>query len=223
MQMAEVPMSAKSRRDVQSVATRTVIVRAGLELMLERGYIPTTIVAIAAEAGVAVQTVYNSVGGKAAVLSAALDVASVRPDDDETGPQPLRARIAAAGSAPEVLRILADWIAEQNERTSGVHRVIAQAAGVDAAIAELETRRSTQRLLQFGEVASVLRARHSLRGGLSDHEAAATVWALGHPQAYRSLVLDLGWSVSAYRDWLGKGLQGALSPVGARGGASDQI
>lgn len=216
-------MSARSRRDAQSLATRTVIVRAALDLMLKRGYIPTTIVAIAAEAGVAVQTVYNSVGGKAAVLSAALDVASVPPEDGETDPKPLRARIAGAGSGPEILRILADWIAEQNERTSGVHRVIAQAAGVDAVIAELETRRSTQRLLQYGEVAALLRARHSLRGGLSDHEAAATVWALGHPQAYRSLVLDLGWSVPAYRNWLGKALQGALSPVGARGGAIDQI
>ncbi|TFD33357.1 TetR/AcrR family transcriptional regulator [Cryobacterium cryoconiti] len=221
--MVEVLMSARSRRDAQSLATRTVVVRAALDLMLKRGYIPTTIVAIAAEAGVAVQTVYNSVGGKAALLSAALDVASVPPEGGETDPTPLRARIAGAGSAPEILRILADWIAEQNERTSGVHRVIAQAAGVDAAIAELETRRSTQRLLQYGEVASLLRARHSLRGGLSDHEAAATVWALGHPQTYRSLVLDLGWSVAAYRDWLGKSLQGALSPVGARGGASDQI
>jgi AcrR family transcriptional regulator len=221
--MIEVPMSSKSRRDAQSLATRALIVRSALKLMLERGYIPTTIVAIATDAGVAVQTVYNSIGGKAAVLSAALDLASARPADGESEAASLRSRIGGAGSAAEVLRILTDWIADLNERTSGVHRVISQASGVDPDIAELETRRSTQRLLHYGEVASALRSRHSLRGGLSDHEAAAAVWSLGHPQAYRSLVLDLGWSVPAYRDWLGKALQGALSPAGARGGANDQI
>lgn len=216
-------MSSKSRREAQTVETRSLIVRSALRLMLERGYIPTTIGAIADGAGVAVQTVYNSVGNKAQVLSAALDLATAHPDHGDAGPAPLQRRIAEAGSAAEVLRILTDWIADLNERTSGVHRVIAQAAGVDADIAELETRRSTQRLLHYAEVASALRARHSLRGGLSDHEAAAAVWSLGHPQAYRSLVLDLGWSVPAYRDWLGKALQGALSPAGARGEANDQI
>ena len=216
-------MSSKSRREAQTVETRSLIVRSALRLMLERGYIPTTIGAIADGAGVAVQTVYNSVGNKAQVLSAALDLATAHPDHADAGPASLQRRIAEAGSAAEVLRILTDWIADLNERTSGVHRVIAQAAGVDADIAELETRRSTQRLLHYAEVASALRARHSLRGGLSDHEAAAAVWSLGHPQAYRSLVLDLGWSVPAYRDWLGKALQGALSPAGARGGANDQI
>jgi AcrR family transcriptional regulator len=221
--MVEVLMKAKSRREAQSHETRSLIVRAALRLMLERGYIHTTIGAIAAEAGVAVQTVYNSVGGKAAVLSAVLDLTAAHPDRPDAARAPLRSQVAEARTAAEVLRTLTDWIADLNAQTSAVHRVIAQAAGVDADIAELEIRRSAQRLLQYGEVASALRARHSLRGGVSDHEAAATVWALGHPQAYRSLVLDLGWSDAAYRDWLAKGLRGALSLPGAHGGASDQI
>ncbi|HSP76167.1 MAG TPA: helix-turn-helix domain-containing protein [Cryobacterium sp.] len=221
--MVEVPMSSKSRREAQSKQTRALIVRAASRLMLERGYIPTTLGAIAAEAGVAVQTVYNSVGGKAAILSAVLDLAAARTTEPDAGPGPLRSRVGEARTAAEIVRTLTDWIAELNERTSGVHRVIAQAAGVDTDIAELEIRRSAQRLLQYGEVASALRSRNSLRGGLSDHEAAATVWALGHPQTYRSLVLDLGWSGAAYRDWLAKALHGALSLPGAHGGARDQI
>ncbi|WP_104194036.1 TetR/AcrR family transcriptional regulator [Cryobacterium sp. M25] len=216
-------MSIKSRREAQSSETRTLIVRAALQLMLERGYISTTLGSIAAEAGVAVQTIYNSVGGKAAVLSAVLDRAAARAHEPEAGPPPLRSQIAGARTAAEIVRILTGWIADLNAQTSGVHRVIAQAAGVDADIAELEMRRSAQRLLQYGEVATALRSRHSLRGGVSDHEAAATVWALGHPQAYRSLVLDLGWSDAAYRDWLAKALQGALSLPGAHRGATNQI
>ena len=221
--MPEDPMSVKSRREAQSLETRALIVGAARRLMLERGYIPTTIGAIAAEARVAVQTVYNSVGGKAALLAAVLDLASARPDQPEAQPAPLRSLAGEAQTAAEIVRILTDWIADLNVQTSGVHRVIAQAAGIDADITELEIRRSAQRLLRYGEVASTLRSRYGLPGGVSDHEAAATVWALGHPQAYRSLVLDLGWSDAAYREWLGRALQGALSRPGAHGGATDQI
>ena len=221
--MVEVLINAKSRREAQTLETRTLIVRAALRLMLQRGYMCTTLGAIATEAGVAVQTIYNSVGGKSAVLSAVLDLAAAHPGEADAHPAPLRNRVAEARTAAEIVRILTDWIADLNVLTSGVHRVIAQAAGVDADIAELETRRSAQRLIQFGEVASALRSRHSLRGGVSDHEAAATVWALGHPQAYRSLVLDLGWSDDAYRSWLGKALRGTLSLPGALGDAGDQI
>jgi AcrR family transcriptional regulator len=203
--------SPQSRRSAQALATRDVIAEAAQRLMLERGYIPTSIAAIAAAAGVAVQTIYNSIGSKADVLSAVLDRTAAGPDAPTLAPGLLRTQIAGARTAAEVIRILADWIVQVNEGTAGVHRVIAQAVGVDADVGRLEDRRSAQRLHAFSEAASALRARHGLRSGMSDHEAAAAAWALGHPQAFQSLVVDLGWSVETYRDWLRKALQGALA------------
>ncbi|TFD76677.1 TetR/AcrR family transcriptional regulator [Cryobacterium fucosi] len=204
------PESPATRRTTQAAATREVIVEAAQRLMLERGYIPTSIAAIAENAGVAVQTIYNSIGGKADVLAAVLDRTKAPgppgPVRDAGREQGSRAR-----SAGEVIRMLAAEIVEVNARTAGVHRIITQAAGVDQDVAKLELRQSSRRLFQYGEAASTLRGLRGLRAGLSDHEAAAAIWAIGHPQAYRSLVFDLGWSVAAYREWVEKTLSGALS------------
>jgi AcrR family transcriptional regulator len=209
--MSEPSTPAQIRRSQQSAATRTAIVETARRLMLERGYVATSIGAIADEAGVAVQTIYNSVGNKADVLSAVLDLAAAGPGAPALVPDVMRERVARARNALEIIDILADWFVEVHARTAGVFRVIGQAAAVDADVAKLELRRAAQRLHNYGEAASALRARRGLRSGLSDHEAAAAIWAIGHPQVYQSLVIDLGWSVEAYRDWLGKTLGGALT------------
>jgi AcrR family transcriptional regulator len=201
--------AATTRRNAQSAATRAAIIDAAHRLMLERGYIPTSISAIAEQAGV--QTIYNSVGNKADLLSAVLDRAAAGPDAPALVPAVMRQRVADARNAVEIIRVLADWFVEAHARTAAVFRVIEQAAAVDPDVARLELRRAAQRLHNYGEAASALRDRNGLRNGMSDHEAAAAIWALGHPQVYRSLVIDLGWSVGTYRDWLGKALQGALS------------
>ena len=209
--MSAAEIRAQTRRDAQSSATRTEIVEAARRLMLERGYSPTSIGAIAHEAGVSVQTIYNSVGNKASLLSAVIDRTATDSDAPDLVPEAMRKRVTGARNATEIIRMLVDWLIEVNERTAKVYRVISQAAAVDADVAELEQRRATQRLHHFGEAASALRERHGLRSGLSDYEAAAAIWAIGHPQVYQALVADLGWSTEAYREWLDKTLIGALS------------
>lgn len=179
--------------------------------MLERGFILTSIGAIAAEAGVSVQTIYNSVGNKADVLTAVLDHIAGGPDAASLVPEAMRRRVTESRNATEIIRVLADWFAQINERTAGIHRMVNQAATIDADIAELERRRATQRLHNYGEAASALRERHGLRSGLSDHEASAAIWAIGHPQVYQFLVVEIGWSIDAYREWLEKTLRGTLS------------
>ena len=57
-------------------ATRRAIVSAASRLFFERGYHGTGIDEIAAQAGVAVQTIYNSVGTKRDVLVRVLDYAA---------------------------------------------------------------------------------------------------------------------------------------------------
>jgi AcrR family transcriptional regulator len=201
----------RSRRAVQTLAMKTDIAQAALGLMLDRGYVATSIGAIADEAGVAVQTIYNSIGNKADVLSAVLDLAAAGPETPALVPAVLRERVASTRTAADVIAVLADWFAELHVRTAAVFQVIAQAAAVDPEIAKLEQRRATQRLVNYGEAAAVLRDRRGLRRGLSDHEAAALIWSIGHPQAYRTLVGDVGWSQDAYQSWLRAALTAALT------------
>ena len=178
--------------------------------MLERGYVGTSVSAIAGEAGVVVQTIYNSVGSKAELLAAVLERVAAEPGAPALLSGETRERIAEARTATEVIRILARSSALVNERTSGILRIVSEAAVVDPDVGEFEQKRDAARLHGFGEVAAALREKRGLRGGLSDHEAAATMWALAHPHTYRSLVLSLGWSTEAYLNWLEKSLLAAL-------------
>lgn len=200
---------AAGRRGVQSRATREAIIEAAEQLFRRDGYAGTTITAIARGAGAAVQTVYNSVGSKAAVLSAVLD----RSASGEQG-RPvidfLAERLDQADSAPAVVDVLADWFAEVNPRTLDIHRVIHQAAGVDAEIAELQQRRAMQRLERYRRLEPKLRAQGALRPGLDADRVSATVWAIGSPASYEALVVQAGWSLAEYRDWVADSLRAAL-------------
>ena len=198
------------RRAVQAAETRTLIVSVAARLFAEQGYVPTTIEAIASESGVALQTVYNSVGNKAALLSAVLDAAASGPHSPSNVLELMRKRTAEAADFEALITVLADWFVEVHRRTGPVVGVIAQAAAVDPAVEKLQTARALQRLERYGEAAAAVRARGGLRSGMSDADAAAAIWSLGHPQTYRTLVGEAGWSVKAYRDWLKRSLAAAL-------------
>ena len=64
-----------TRRRERAARTRAQIVEAAARLFVERGYAATTIPAIAAEADVAVETVYRSATGKAGLLADAVRAA----------------------------------------------------------------------------------------------------------------------------------------------------
>jgi AcrR family transcriptional regulator len=198
------------RRAVQAAETRTLIVSVAARLFAEQGYVPTTIEAIASESGVALQTVYNSVGNKAALLSAVLDAAASGPHSPSNVLELMRKRTAEAADFEALITVLADWFVEVHRRTGPVVGVIAQAAAVDPAVEKLQTARALQRLERYGEAAAAVRARGGLRSGMSDADAAAAIWSLGHPQTYRTLVGEAGWSAKAYRDWLKSSLAAAL-------------
>lgn len=92
--------------------------------------------------------------------------------------------------------------------------VIRQAAALDPEVAALELRRSEARLRNYGEAAAALRARGALREGLSDEDAAALIHAIGQPDAYRFLVVEIGWTPARWSAWVRDGLRAALvAPV----------
>jgi AcrR family transcriptional regulator len=200
-----------SRRAVQAAETRALITSVAARLFAEQGYVPTTIEAIASESGVALQTVYNSVGNKAALLSAVLDAAASGPHSPSNVLELMRKRTGEAAGFDALIAVLADWFVEVHRRTGPVVGVIAQAAAVDPAVEKLQAARALQRLERYGEAAAAVRARGGLQSGMSDADAAAAIWSLGHPQTYRTLVGEAGWPVKAYRDWLVRSLTAALA------------
>jgi AcrR family transcriptional regulator len=198
------------RRDAQTVGTRGEIIDAAGSLMLEHGYVGTSIAAIAERGGVAVQTIYNTIGSKVDVLGAVL--ASATAGARAAGPAvaELAASITASGTPGSAIGVLAEWIADTNDRSAPLHRMVAEAGGLDPAIRELELSMAARSLHSYADAVGALRVQLGLRPGLSDHEAATSIWALGHPQVFSTLVGGLGWSREAYTSWLRSALPGVL-------------
>ncbi|HEX9123933.1 MAG TPA: helix-turn-helix domain-containing protein [Actinomycetota bacterium] len=203
----------KTRREIAAEATQALIVETADRLFMERGYVATTIESIAEEAGVAVQTIYNSVGSKADVLSRVLDRTASGPEAPTPVPDFMRDRTDRARDADEVVALLADWFAEVQPRVAPLWDVIAAASAVDPDVAQLRRERDARRLRNYELAARLLAAKRGASPTLSVHEAAAMIWTLGHPSTYRFLVTEQGWSVARYRRWLRRGLRSQL--VGA--------
>ncbi|PYI66449.1 TetR/AcrR family transcriptional regulator [Arthrobacter livingstonensis] len=204
------PGRSPNRREVQSVQTRALIVETAREQFAAGGYAATTIESIATGAGVAIQTIYNSVGNKPALLSAVLDAAVSGPNAPTPVPEFLRDRAAGTGDFAGMVGMLADWFAEAMPRSQGIFAAIGQAAAVEPSVAALRDQRARQRLDHYLEAAAAIRQRGGLGSGMSDDDAAAVIFTIGNPDTYASLVVTFGWPLERYRNWVFTALVGAL-------------
>ena len=206
--MAERKRSYESSlRAEQARRTRRQIVSAGAALFLERGYGATTIDAIAEAAGVSRKTVFAAVGGKLTILKLANDWAIG--GDDEPVLLEERAAIQEMKQMTDPVRLLdryADHLAATLERVAPIHCVIRNASGADPDVARLFAEVKRQRLTGMGHFAAQLDSL-GLRDGLSRRRATDLLYELIDPTHYEMLVLDRGWSRSAYRDWVAASLK----------------
>src|SRR3954451_7312018 len=119
-------------------ASRREILEAAHRLFLQQGYVATSIPAIAAEAGVAVQTIYNTVGSKRDVLGGVIELAVRGSHYPATPSETVGERIRAASEPGLIVELLVDWLAEAHGRSAAIYVAIREAAAVDAEAAELE-------------------------------------------------------------------------------------
>lgn len=209
MNMSEQAAKPSSLRSAHAALTRRHIVSAARELFISGGYVPTSISAIAAQAQVSMQTIYNSVGNKAALLSAVLDAQASGREDRVSVPELMTARVEETRTPVQLVDVLSDWFLEVNARTADIWTVIHQAAAVGEGAARVQNTRDEQRLRSYRLAAAALRERGALHN-TSDEEAAAMIWTIGHPESYRILVSNLSWTARDYRELVRKTLLGAL-------------
>jgi hypothetical protein len=88
-----------TRRQEQARQTRRAILGAAGKLFVDPGYAATPLTAVAAEAGVAIQTVYAVFGSKRQLLSELIDV-SVAGDDEPMAPTGPSSPISARSPIP---------------------------------------------------------------------------------------------------------------------------
>lgn len=194
------------KRREQADATRRRIAASARRLFAERGYAATTIESIAMDAGVAVQTFYATYGSKRAVLFALLDQV-----DAEAGvPQLIEDIRSAAGDARRQLQLVVDFNVRLFDAAADIFSIVAAAGSADADIASLSRLGAQRRREGQAPVVHSWAQSSALKPGLSEQEAADILWVLCDPQHFSQFVIECGWPVDRFRDWLVATLTWAL-------------
>jgi AcrR family transcriptional regulator len=195
--------STLTHRQRQALATRQLIVDAACELFLVQGYIPTTMEAISAKAGVAVSTVYAVFRNKRGILQAIRERWHL-----ESGQRDIYRQAMEQLDSKRRLELAAYATRRQWETSGAMMTIYQAAAAVDPdAAAELSTALQGRRtfITQFiGDMAE------QLRPDLSPARAVALFYALTQPTIYQELVAVDGWSPEEYEVWLAATLQQQL-------------
>ena len=190
-------------RDEHALVTRRRIVDAAAALFVERGYVPTTIDAIAQRADVSRRTVFTSVGGKAAALKLAFDWTLA--GDDEPVALADRPEVQRMMQGEDPAALLAEWTtmnAGIARRLAALHHVLVVAADADPDAAVLLATTDEQRGDGARAVVRRIADLGGLRPGLDQTEAAAIADVLIDPMPYRRLVVLHGWAFETYVDHL---------------------
>jgi AcrR family transcriptional regulator len=193
-----------SRRREQAAATRRDILGAAQRLFERQGYAATTMAAIAAEAGVALKTVYLAFETKSGVLRALWN--QLLRGDEGDAPVAERSWYREVVEEPDPqrqLRLNARNSRAAKTRIAGVLKVIREAAPVEPDTAALWERIQTEFHANQRVIVERLAERKSLRRGLDVDRATDILWTLNHPDVWQLLVGERGWTPEQYEQWFG--------------------
>ena len=192
---------ATGRRQA-AARTRTAILDAARDLFTERGYAATPMTAIADRAGVALDTVYASVGRKPELARLLIETAIS--GTDQAIPAEQRDYVRAIQAAPDAatkIAIYAAAITAIAPRMALVLGIIQQAAPDRAGTGPAVGTRSPSAGPRTCAASSPTWPRsHPLR--LDPDQAADIVWATNAAEIYQLLVGQRGWTPQRYEHFL---------------------
>jgi len=193
------------QRRAQAAATRAQILDAAGRLFVQQGFTATSMASIAAEAGVALKTVYVVFETKSGVLRSLWNL-RLRGDGEERAVQDRAWYLEVLAEHDPRRRLLlnARNSREVKERVDGLFAVIRDAAPTDVDIRELWGR--IQRDFHENQAAIVrgLDDVGALRAGVDVGRATDVLWTLNHPDVWLLLVGERRWTPVAYERWLGE-------------------
>jgi AcrR family transcriptional regulator len=202
-----------SGRQAQARRNREVILDAAQRQFLEGGYAATTIAAIAAEAGVSVETIYKAFGGKPGLVRAIYDRGLV---GRQTVPAYQRAdEMRERETDPRT--IMRNWgriASEVHSMVSPIERLVRAAAANDPEMAALLQAHNDLREARARHHARFLREHGYLRPGVTLGQATDILWTCTSDELYDLLVVQRGWSLPRFARFLGDYMIAALLPPG---------
>lgn len=202
-----------TRRQEQARQTRRAVLEAARRMFLDRGYAATTVAAIAADAGVSVETVYKAFGNKPGLVKSVIDVGIV--GDDEPVPVLQRELVRRIEAEPDPRRkfvMYGEHLSQSAPRHVPVQLLVRAAAAGDAGAAGVWDQMQAERLTGMTVFARHLHHRGHLRPDLSVEEARDVLWTYNSAELYELLVIRRGWTPERYGRWIADALAAALLP-----------
>lgn len=184
------------RRQKQAAATRQGILQAARRLFGERGYAATSMPAIASEAGAAVQTIYDSVGPKSAVLLAIIDLL-----DEEAGVPEIVAALHETDDPLVMIGLMVRLQWQFHQRCGDMVRVLIDGAAHEPAVAAALAEGHSRHRWSAAHIVGRINELGALRSGLSPEHAAATLDVMTW-QTCAAYVEQHGWTYEQFDRWL---------------------
>jgi len=181
----------------QAQETKRLILDAALRLFTSRGYGATSVNEIAAGAGVAVPTVYASVGTKPELLRLLLD----RVDEQARVADHVQ-RVLTANQPRDILAAQVNLTRALVENAGPIIVALRSAASVEPELATAYAEGMARN--RAGAEATVQRIADAdaLRRDVPPERAAAILATLTRPVLWESLTGDFGWSFDDAENWL---------------------
>jgi AcrR family transcriptional regulator len=202
-----------SRRREQARARRLGVVLAARDLFERDGFRATTIIAVAARAGVSPESIYKGFGSKAVLAKAVFDI--VIAGDDEPVPVAERPAMQAVRDEPDVRRKIAmfvEGLAQRQARSARVQILIRDGRHVDDSLVPVWAKLTDEGLAGMTMLGRHLLASGQLRDGIDLAEVRDVLWNYLAIDTYERLVLTQGWPLDRYSEWLTRAITSALCP-----------
>ena len=184
------------RREQAASDTRTAILDAAERLFADQGYANTTVNQVAAEAAVAPNTVYTSVGGKPQLVVALAERAAASPQIASG-----LAEIDALTDGGDIIRLLAAGTTVTRRNQQRAIAVMLDNVTADAVIAQTAERIATLLRQRLHRIAARLNEIRALPDGMTTARATAILWFYFSFTAWREL-RALGWTWKETEQWL---------------------
>jgi AcrR family transcriptional regulator len=197
------------RRREQASRSRDRTIAAAERQFLRDGYANTTIAAIADDAGVSVDTIYKSFGGKAGLIRAIRTRALLG-----EGAVPAEQRSDALHTGEHDPRqIIRRWgvlTTEVAPLAAPILLLVRDAAATDPELRSLLEELDADRLRRMTDNARRLHEAGHLRKGLTVARAAEVLWTYSSPELYDLLVLRRGMSLDNYGRFVEEAISNAV-------------
>jgi AcrR family transcriptional regulator len=198
-----------SRRGLRAQRTRDAVLDAAQARFLGDGYAATTVAAVAADAGVSVETIYKTFTSKAGLVAGIWERGLA---GRGSVPAPQRSDDMQR-TEPDPRAIVRNWgrlTAEVAPRVAPILLLIRSAAAADAEMASLLTETDRQRLHRMRHNAKALSGH--LRDGVTVGMAADVLWTYSSPDLYELLVRRRRWGARRYGEFIADAMIAALLP-----------